>query len=142
MYIGNVMLLILNLPLVPVFASLVKIPPRILMPIVAVISFCGAYSMNNSSFDLWLLILFAVVGTVMKIAGFDAAPLIVGLVLGPEMESSLRRSLVMSKGSFMSVVTRPISGTILLIAVIYLVFSAVGKYRKKNRKTCEKGETT
>ena len=142
MYIGNVMLLILNLPLVPVFASLVKIPPRILMPIVAVISFCGAYSMNNSSFDLWLLIIFAVVGTVMKIAGFDAAPLIVGLVLGPEMESSLRRSLVMSKGSFMSVVTRPISGTILLIAVIYLVFSAVGKYRKKNRKTCEKGETT
>lgn len=134
MYIGNVMLLILNLPLVPVFASLVKIPSRILLPIVTVISFCGAYSMNNSSFDLWLLIVFAIAGSVMKIAGFDAAPLIVGLVLGPEMESALRRSFVMTKGSFIKIITRPISGTILAIALVYLIFSLVGKIQKRKKQ--------
>ena len=131
MYIGNVMLLVLNLPLVPVFASLVKIPPKFLLPIVTVVSFCGAYSMNNSIFDLWLLIVFAVIGIVMKKSGFDAAPLIVGLVLGPEMESSLRRGLVMSKGSFASFLTRPISGIILAFTVLYLVYSFVSKMRKK-----------
>ncbi len=134
MYIGNVMLLILNLPLVPVFASIVKIPPRILLPIVAVISFCGAYSMNNTVFDLWLLVIFAVVGIVMKKSDFDAAPLIVGLVLGPEMESSLRRGLVMSKGSFTAFLTRPISGAIIGFTVLYLIYSFVSKKLKTKNK--------
>lgn len=137
MYVGNVMLLILNLPLVPVFASLVKIPPRILLPIVTVIAFCGAYSMNNSIFDLWLLVIFAVIGVLIKVSGFDAAPLIVGLVLGPEMEAALRRGLVMSKGNFFAFFQRPISGTILIITALYLCYSLVSPYIKKwsgNRK--------
>ncbi len=134
MYIGNVMLLVLNLPLVPVFASLVKIPARILLPIVTVIAFCGAYSMNNSTFDLWLLIIFGAVGVFMKLAGYDAAPLIVGLVLGPEMEASLRRGLVMSKGDFAMFFTRPISGTILALTLIYLVYSFASSFIRKRRK--------
>lgn len=133
MYIGNVMLLILNLPLVPVFASLVKIPARILLPIVTVVAFCGAYSMNNSIFDLYLLIIFAVIGVVMKLAGYDPAPLIVGLVLGPEMEGALRRGLVMSKGDFFSFFTRPISGTILALAILYLAYSIFSSQRGKRR---------
>ncbi len=133
MYIGNVMLLILNLPLVPVFASLVKIPARILLPIVTVVAFCGAYSMNNSIFDLYLLIIFAVIGVVMKLAGYDPAPLIVGLVLGPEMEGALRRGLVMSKGDFLSFFTRPISGTILALAILYLAYSVFSSLRGKRR---------
>lgn len=136
MYIGNVMLLVLNLPLVPVFASLVKIPPQKLLPVVTVIAFCGAFSMNNSTFDLWLLIVFGAIGLLMKRANFDAAPLIVGLVLGPEMEASLRRGLVMSGGQFSSFFTRPISGTILALTIFYVVYINAKKYLKK-RKTAQ-----
>lgn len=131
MYIGNVMLLVLNLPLVPAFASLAKIPPKILLPIVTVVAFCGAYSMNNSIFDLYLLIIFAVIGIVMKLAGFEPAPLIVGLVLGPEMEGALRRGLVMNRGDFLSFFTRPISGTILVLAILYLGYSVISSFKGK-----------
>lgn len=132
MYVGNLMLLVLNLPLVPVFASLVKIPPKKLLPIVTVIAFCGAFSMNNSTFDLWLLIVFALLGLLMKRTNFDAAPLIVGLVLGPEMESSLRRGLIMGRGDFTYFFQRPISCAILLFAGIYLAWSLISKQIKNH----------
>lgn len=132
MYVGNIMLLVLNLPMVPVFASLVKIPPQKLLPIVTVVAFCGAFSMNNSTFDLWLLIIFAILGFVMKRTNFDAAPLIVGLVLGPEMEASLRRGLIMGGGSFLYFIQRPISCAILACAVLYMAFAIFGKRRQKN----------
>lgn len=135
MYVGNVMLLVLNLPMVPAFASLVKIPPKKLLPIVTVITFCGAFSMNNSTFDLWLLIIFALVGLLMKRAGFDAAPLIVGLVLGPEMEAALRRGLIMGDGSFAYFLSRPIACAILSFALLYLLYALISKRAKRHRAT-------
>lgn len=133
MYIGNVMLLILNLPLVPLFASMIKVPPKILMPIITVIAFSGAYSMNNSVFDLWLLIIFGVIGFLMKKAKFDPAPLIIGFVLGPTLERSFRQGLVIGDGQLLSFMTRPISGTILSLTIIIIFYSMVTAILKKRK---------
>ena len=122
MYIGNVMLIILNLPLVGVFASLATVPPKYLMPTVATIMVIGSYSVNNSIFDLWVMIIFGVIGLIMKYADFEAAPLIVGLVLGPVFEEGLRKALLMSEGKMMFFLGRPITATLLALSTMLLLW--------------------
>jgi putative tricarboxylic transport membrane protein len=134
MYIGNVMLLIFNLPLVGVFASVLKIPPKILMPIIMLITIAGAYSINNSIFDLWLLLIFAVIGYFAEKADFDGAPLVVGLVLGKTLETGLRGGLVLVQGDIWQFFKRPISGTMLYIAILLIVYSVVRFIYAKNKK--------
>ncbi|MBV5336450.1 MAG: tripartite tricarboxylate transporter permease, partial [Deltaproteobacteria bacterium] len=111
MYIGNMMLLVLNLPLVGLFASLTKVPAKILIPVVTAIMFIGAYSLNNSLFDIFMLLFFGVLGFIFKYLGYSATPLLVGLVLGPVFEKSLRQGLIMADGNFMFFLQRPISGS-------------------------------
>ncbi|OAM72987.1 tripartite tricarboxylate transporter permease [Devosia elaeis] len=123
LYIGNVMLLIINLPLVGVFASVLRVRFSILLPLVTIVMFAGAYSINNSLFDLAVLLVFGIVGFFFRQAGLDLTALVLGAFLGPMIESSLTQALSMSNGSFAIFFTRPISGTILLVAIGLLVIA-------------------
>ncbi len=135
MYIANMLLLIINLPLVGIFASVLRTPIHILMPIIAIITLTGAYAVNNSIFDLGLLLFFGVLGVFMKIAGFEMAPLVIGIVLGPIMEPGLIQGLIVSNGSILALFTRPLSGTLLGIAVLIIVYKIVNWaiLKSKNR---------
>ena len=134
MYIGNFMLLILNLPLVGLFASLTKVPAKFLIPVVTAIMFIGAYSLNNSAFDIFMLLFFGLLGFIFKTLNYSATPLLVGLVLGPVFEKSLRQGLIMADGNFLFFVQRPISGTLLAVAALILVWTVVAELRKQKRK--------
>jgi putative tricarboxylic transport membrane protein len=99
MYVGNLMLLILNLPLVGIFVRILSIPARWLLPLVLVISFVGVYSVHNSALDLVLATVLGVIGYLMRKFGYPLAPVILGLVLGDLLEQSLRQALMISGGS-------------------------------------------
>lgn len=131
MYIGNFMLLILNLPLVGVFASLTKVPPKLLVPIVTAIMFIGTYSLNNSVFDVGLLVFFGLLGYVFKSLNYSATPLLVGMVLGPVFEKGLRQGLIMADGSLLYFVQRPISGTLFGVAALIIVWIIYGELAKR-----------
>ena len=121
MYIGNVLLLVLNLPLIGLWVKVLKMPYSILS--VLIITFCeiGAYSVNNDVVDVLIMNIFGLVGYLMKRYGFDGAPLILGLVLGRMFEKSLRRSLILSNGSLAIFFSRPLSAIFLLIALAFLI---------------------
>ena len=98
-YLGNMMLLILNLPLVGIFAKIVRVAPKYLMPTVLVLCVIGAYGDNSNLFDVWVMLGAGVVGYIMRRYDYEPAPLVVGLVLGPVMERSLRQTLIISRGN-------------------------------------------
>jgi len=132
MYIGNVMLLILNLPLVPAFAQVLRAPAFVLYPVILGISIVGVYSASGSLFDVALLSAFGLLGYVMRKLDYPAAPLILGLVLGGAMERALRQSLMMSEGSLSILVARPISAVMLSLALLILLiplFTKVNAWR-------------
>lgn len=130
MYIGNLMLLILNLPLVGVFASLTKVPPRTLIPVVTAVMFIGVYSLNNSLFDIGMLLFFGLLGFLLKLLSYPATPMLVGLVLGPVFEKGLRQGLIMGDGSFLFFLQRPISGTLLVIAALIVIWTMYSEFKK------------
>jgi putative tricarboxylic transport membrane protein len=127
MYIGNVMLLVLNLPLVPLFAQVLRTPTYVLFPVILGVSLVGVYSVSGSMFDLLLLCLFGLLGYLMRKLDFPAAPLILGLALGAGMERALRQSLMMSGGELSILVSRPISAVMLSLALVVLLVPLVGK---------------
>jgi putative tricarboxylic transport membrane protein len=131
LYIGNVILLVLNLPLVGLWVKLLKIPPPWLYAGIIVISVAGVYGAGNSIFNVGLLFVFGLIGYVMKRFDFPAAPLIVGLILSPMAEQSMRQALTISQGEWSTFVTRPISGTLMAIAVLMLVLPPL--YRRWRR---------
>ena len=120
MYIGNFMLLVFNLPLVGVFANIIKTPLYLLMPIVLLLCLVGVYSINNSVLDVWLMIGFGLLGYVARRLKYDVAPLVLALVLGPMMERSFREAMMISKGDLGVFLTRPISGALLLVGVLVM----------------------
>jgi putative tricarboxylic transport membrane protein len=121
MYIGNAMLLILNLPLIPLFAQILRLPAYILYPAIFGISIVGVYSVSSSLFDAWMLAAFGLLGYAMRRLDYPAAPLILGFVLGDGMERALRQSLMMSQGDLSILVSRPISATMLFLTVLMLI---------------------
>jgi putative tricarboxylic transport membrane protein len=121
MYIGNVVLIALNLPLVPVFASILRIPYHFLYPAILVISVVGVYSINTSMFDVWLLVIFGFLGYLMRKTDFPTAPLVLAFVLGPLLEQAVRRSLVISQGSPTIFLTRPWA-VVFLVLTLFLTF--------------------
>jgi putative tricarboxylic transport membrane protein len=129
MYIGNVLLLVLNLPLVPLFAQILRLPYYVLYPLILGISVVGVYSVNNSLFDVWVMGLFGFLGYLMRKLNFPAAALILGMVLGDALERALRQSLMMSQGDLSILIARPISGTLLLLAALILCLPALRKVR-------------
>ncbi|OIK10532.1 transporter [Bacillus sp. MUM 116] len=131
MFIGNVMLLILNLPLVKVFAKIIQTPKQFLIPLIIAISIFGVYAVQVSTYDLLLLLGCGLVGYYLSKNDFPIAPLVLGLVLGPMIENNLRRALTISNGDYSVFFTRPISLAFLIIAFLWLVIPALIKMRGK-----------
>lgn len=131
MYIGNVMLLVLNLPMIGLWIKILKVPYPILFPLILLFCMIGAYSLNNNIVEVFLMVLFGVIGYLFKKFKYEGAPLVLALVLGPIMETSLRRSLVISYGDPMIFLTRPISAVLLGISLILLVLPLLPWVRKK-----------
>jgi len=129
MYIGNGMLLILNLPLIPMWVKVLKLPYPILFPLILLFCLTGAFSINNTVADIIVMNIFGVVGYLMKKLHYEGAPLILAYILGPLLENALRQSLIMSKGSFSIFVTRPISLGFLSVAFLVLVSPVIFKRR-------------
>jgi putative tricarboxylic transport membrane protein len=129
MYVGNVMLLVLNIPLIPLFAQILRLPVELLYPIIFGISIVGVYSVSGSLFDVWMLAAFGLLGYLMRKLDYPSAPLILGLVLGDSMERALRQSLMMSQGELGILVSRPISAVMLGLAVLILLLPL---FRKAN----------
>jgi TctA family transporter len=121
MWIGNAMLIVLNLPLIGMWIKLLTVPYRWLFP--AIVLFCamGVYSTNNSSFDIWLVAGFGFVGYVFHKLDMEPAPLLLGFILGPLMEENLRRALLLSRGDWSVFVSRPLSAGLLFVALVMLV---------------------
>jgi putative tricarboxylic transport membrane protein len=133
MYIGNMMLLVLNLPLAPLFASILRIPYSILIPIITGIALFGVYSVENSLFNVGVTIVFGGIGFAMRLYGYPPAPLVLALVLGPMLEKALRQSLQMSLGSPEIFVTRPTTAVILVFAVLTVLYPLIAEMRSRRR---------
>jgi len=127
MYIGNIMLLILNLPLVGIWARMLKIPHRLLIPLIMAFSVVGVFTVNNNLGEVWIMLVFGIIGYFMKKFGFPPAPVVLALVLTPLMENSLQQSLQMSHQDFSIFFTRPISLILLIVAMISL-FSPLARF--------------
>ncbi len=130
MYVGNVMLLILNLPLVPLFASILRVPYAALFPGIVLLSIVGVYAVNADSFDVLLMAIFGAFGYVLRKLDVPAAPLVLAFVLGPLAERALRTSLVMSGGDPSIVLTRPLSAALLVAAVVILATPALSRFSR------------
>lgn len=140
LYIGNVMLLVLNLPMVPLFAQILRIPVYILHPLIFGISIIGAYSVLSNLFDIGLLAGFGLLGYLMSILKYPVSPLILGFVLGDAMERALRQSLMMSQGELSILVSRPISAAMLAVAVLILLSPLLPRFRRlKQQAIAENG---
>ncbi|MHB2267421.1 tripartite tricarboxylate transporter permease [Aliihoeflea sp. PC F10.4] len=134
-WIGNLMLVVLNVPLIGLWVRLLTIPYHLLYPAVLVFICIGTYSVNNSAFEVWLVVFFGFVGYAMRIFDFPAAPLLLGFVLGPMMEEHFRRAMLLSRGNFSTFIDRPISATVMAITLLLLIWgiwSAI-KQRKLTR---------
>jgi putative tricarboxylic transport membrane protein len=131
MWLGNLALVIINLPLVGVWVSLLRVPYRLLFPSIIVFCCIGIYSINNSPFDVGIAAAFGVVGYWLAKHDFEPAPLLLGFVLGPLMEENLRRAMLIARGDATVFFTRPISGVLLSIAIILLILAALPKIRRR-----------
>ena len=134
MWIGNAMLVILNLPLIGIWVKLLKVPYHLLFP--AIVLFCaiGVYSTNNNSFDIWMVAIFGFIGYLFIKLGCEPAPLLLGLILGPMMEEYLRRALLIARGDWSVFVTRPLSASLLAIAALLLVVVISPAIKKKREE--------
>ncbi|MDO9438830.1 tripartite tricarboxylate transporter permease [Hydrogenophaga sp.] len=134
MWIGNAMLIILNLPLIGMWIKLLAVPYRWLFP--AIVLFCaiGVYSTNNNNFDIWMVAIFGLIGYIFIKLGCEPAPLLLGFILGPMMEEYLRRALLISRGDWSVFVTRPISACLLGAAVLLLVIVLLPSIKKKREE--------
>lgn len=122
MYIGNVLLILFNVPLIGVFVQLLRVRPTILNAVIVIVALIGVYSSQNRLFDVGIAVVFGVIGFVLKRMNFELGPLILGFILGPILEVQFRRTMLMSDGSFDLFVTRPYSlGLLLIFAIIGVV---------------------
>ena len=135
MWIGNAMLIVLNLPLIGMWVKLLSVPYRWLFPSIVLFCAIGVYSTNNSTFDIWLVGLFGVIGYAFIKLGIEPAPLLLGFILGPMMEENLRRALLLSRGDWSVFVTRGLSASLLAVAVLLLVIVLLPAVKKKREET-------
>jgi putative tricarboxylic transport membrane protein len=139
MYLGNAMLLVLNLPLIGLWVKILKVPYPILFPLILLFCLIGAYSLNNSIVEVLIMVIFGIIGYLFKKFEYEAAPLVLALVLGPMLEAALRRSLLLSAGNPLIFFTRPISAGLMLVSFLLLVSPLVPRL-KKQRAALPKGE--
>ncbi len=134
MYVGNIMLLVLNMPLIGMWVQVLKAPYRILFPLILMFCIVGVFASGNAVFDVFVMIGTGLLGYLMRKFGYEAAPLVLAFVLGPMLENNLRKSLILSQGSFEIFVVRPISVACLAVAVFLLIAPLLPALRKKREK--------
>jgi putative tricarboxylic transport membrane protein len=134
MWIGNLFLVVLNLPLIGIWVKMISVPYHFLYPMILVFCCIGVFSLGNKLFDVYLLAGFGVLGYIFSKLRCEPAPLLLGFILGPMMEEYLRRALLLSRGDFSVLVTRPISATMLAIATIALIVVFMPSIRKKREE--------
>jgi TctA family transporter len=134
MWIGNLMLIILNLPLIGIWIKLLTVPYRFLYP--AILSFCciGLYSLNNNNFDVFMAAIFGIIGVVFYKLGCEPAPLLLGFILGPMMEENLRRALLLSRGDWTTFMSRPLSAGLLIASVLMIVIVMLPSIKKQREQ--------
>ena len=135
MWVGNAMLVILNLPLIGIWIKLLTVPYRYLFPAITLFCCIGVYTLSNSTFDVFMTALFAVIGFVFHKLSCEGAPLLLGFILGPMMEENLRRALLLSRGEWSTFVTRPLSASLLVAAVLMVVVVMLPVISKKREAT-------
>jgi len=128
MYVGNIILLVLNIPLISLFTRITRVPPAILRPIIVLFCLAGAYGVNNNPVDIVVMVVFGIVGYLITKFGYEPAPLVLAFVLEPMVEIALRQSLILSQGSFLIFFNRPITGTLLALA-LFMIVSPLFRYR-------------
>ena len=131
MYVGNLMLLALNLPLVGLFVSVLRIPYTYLYPLIIMFCILGVYEVNHSIVDIWIMLIMGVAGYTLRKFGFDPAPLVLGLVIAPIFEMSLRQSLVMSNGSWTIFFQRPIAASLIAVCVVVIGLAILSLVRRQ-----------
>jgi putative tricarboxylic transport membrane protein len=140
MFLGNLILLILNLPLIGLWVKVLKVPYKILFPLIILFCLIGAYSVRSSSTDIIIMLIFGAFGYLMKKYEYEPAPLVLALVLGPMLESNLRQALILSHGSFGIFVERPISLIGLLVACIFLFLPLIPRFKRLKSRIKEEEE--
>jgi TctA family transporter len=135
MWVGNLMLIILNLPLIGIWIKLLTVPYRFLFPAITLFCCIGVYTLNNNTFDVFLTAGFAVIGYWFYKLGCEPAPLLLGFILGPMMEENLRRALLLSRGDWTTFVTRPLSSGLLIAAALMLVIVMLPAIKRKREQT-------
>jgi putative tricarboxylic transport membrane protein len=131
MWLGNLMLVVINLPLVGVWVKLLQVPYRLLFPAILIFCSIGVYSINNAPFDAVMTALYGIVGYWLVKHDFEPAPMLLGFVLGPLMEENLRRAMLIARGDWTVFFTRPISAVLLGIAIFLLIIAAMPKIRRR-----------
>jgi putative tricarboxylic transport membrane protein len=134
MWIGNLFLLVLNLPLIGLWVKMISVPYHLLFPVILVFCGIGVFSLSNSQFDVYLMALFGILGYIFRKLDCEPAPMLLGFILGPMMEEYLRRAMLISSGSPAVLVTRPISATLLAISAVVLVSVLLPTLRKKREE--------
>ncbi len=141
-WVGNVILLLLNIPLIGVWVRMLTIPYHILFPSVLMFICIGAYTSGFSTLNIWMVAVFGTLGYLMRIFRFPGAPLLLGFVLGPLMEEHFRRAMVLSRGDFMTFFDRPISATIMALTGLVLIWSVWSSETARKRRTPPEGDVT
>lgn len=141
MYVGNIMLLVLNLPLIGLWVQVLKVPYKILFPLILLFCIIGVYSINNSTFEIALMLIFGVLGYLMRKYKYEGAPMVLAFVLGPMFENSLRQSLLLSDGSFSIFFARPIAAGGMIVTILLLIGAIIPTFRKKREAIPMKEET-
>jgi len=131
MYIGNVFLLILNFPLIGMWVQILKIPYRLLFPLIIICCFIGVYSVNNNFYELIIMVVFGFIGYILQKIGYTPGPFLLGMILGPMLETSLRQSLLISQGDPTIFFQRPFSAVLLTIALLVILLLILKTVRKK-----------
>jgi putative tricarboxylic transport membrane protein len=134
MYIGNFFLLVFNLPMVGIFANILRVPQNVLLPLILMTCVVGAFSMNNSLLDVWILLFMGIVGYFLRKLHFNMAPLILGLILGPMLEEKFIISLQITRGRVLDIVTRPLVIAIITLCIIVLIFPYLNRVIKRSSK--------
>jgi putative tricarboxylic transport membrane protein len=137
MYMGNIMLLILNLPLIGMWVKILNVPYRMLMPLILLCCLIGSYATGNNTTEIIIMVVFGIIGYVLRKNDYELAPFVLALVLGPLMETNFRNALIIADGSFTIFVTKPISATLLTIAALLLLSTGLSFYRKAKTKIVE-----
>jgi putative tricarboxylic transport membrane protein len=134
MWLGNLMLVVLNLPLIGIWVSLLRVPYRVMFPVIVLFCCIGTYSINNSVFDIWVMLLFGALGVLFIKVGAEPAPFVLGFILGPLMEENFRRAMMLSRGDPLIFIQKPISAILLLLSAALLVILVLPAVRSKREE--------